>query len=408
MKVQLNKGVVRSRFSPPSLTIIGHSAPERRKLRALRDEFKEANLPYHTMRGDHGETLFTCGIAPKQEVYDFAPFYSTFQAEIEREQRQKEAAEKKDDFPHTTCTSFGPISRDGVVLDIKPDYVEQLINKGQCRYRKPRVWPWLLFSLLTAVTGCDKVSPGCDNCYALAMSKRLQVMGLPQYQDVTEGDNWTGRIVMNHARLEEPLRWTKPRMVFVNSMSDLFHPRVSDEFIKAVFRVMLQADRHTFQVLTKRSKRLKRLSPKLDWPPHVWMGVSCESQEYLYRVRDLSETSAAVKFVSCEPLLGELWMCPLPDYLSGLDWVIVGGESGPGARPMHPDWVRSIRDQCAKAGVPFFFKQWGAWVSVSEVAGTGEHFHFPDGVTVRRIGKKLAGRTLDGVVHDAMPERGRN
>jgi protein gp37 len=218
------------------------------------------------------------------------------------------------------------------------------------------------------VTGCSKVSPGCANCYAERMTRRLKGMGQPNYAQ--------GFAVATHAHmLERPLEWQRPSTVFVNSMSDLFHEAVPDEFIASVFATMRAADRHTFQVLTKRSARLRALADGLPWSRNVWVGVSVETAAYAHRIDDLRAVPAAVRFLSLEPLLG-----PLPDLdLAGIDWVIVGGESGPRARPPQPDWVRDLRDQCLAADVPFFFKQWG---------GTR---------------KKAAGRELDGRVWGEMP-----
>ncbi len=198
------------------------------------------------------------------------------------------------------------------------------------------------------LTGCTKVSPGCKHCYAERMAKRLQAIGLEKYRN---GFNLT----LHDEVLEDPLHWTKPQMIFVNSMSDLFHPGVPLAFILRIFAVMQRAHWHTFQVLTKRAERLLELDSLLNWPPNVWMGVSVENSDYIYRVHLLRQTHAAVKFLSCEPLLG-----PLPNLpLEGMDWVIVGGESGPKARTIDPSWVREIRDQCQAVKVPFFFKQWG-------------------------------------------------
>ena len=218
------------------------------------------------------------------------------------------------------------------------------------------------------VTGCSKVSAGCANCYAERMARRLQAMGQPNYA--------RGFQVATHEQMvDRPLAWTRPSTVFVNSMGDLFHEDVPADFVSRVFTTMDAAYRHTFQVLTKRSGRLAALAPVLPWPGNVWAGVSVEAADYVHRIDDLRSTPAAVRFLSLEPLLG-----PLPELdLTDIDWVIVGGESGPGARPMDPDWVREIRDQCLSAGVPFFFKQWG---------GTR---------------KKAAGRLLDGRVWDEMP-----
>jgi protein gp37 len=198
------------------------------------------------------------------------------------------------------------------------------------------------------VTGCTKISPGCNHCYAERMAYRLQAMGQPNYRN---GFSPT----VHPSALHLPISWRKPQMVFVNSMSDLFHEEVPLDFIRSVFGVMRQAHWHSFQVLTKRSQRLRQLAPTLDWPPNVWMGVSVENGDHVFRIDDVRATSAAVKFLSLEPLLG-----PIPDLdLNHIDWVIVGGESGPRSRPMHPEWVIDIRDQCIQAGVPFFFKQWG-------------------------------------------------
>jgi protein gp37 len=219
------------------------------------------------------------------------------------------------------------------------------------------------------VTGCTKVSAGCQHCYAERMATRLQLMGQRNYSNGFE-------LTLQPDMLNRPLAWRAPQMIFVNSMSDLFHDDVPLEFIREVFSVMKQADWHTFQVLTKRSERLAELASVLEWPANVWMGVSVENDRYLPRIDDLRRVPAAVRFLSLEPLLG-----PLHDLdLTGIDWVIVGGESGPGARPMEPEWVKGIRDRCVRAGVPFFFKQWG---------GTN---------------KKKTGRVLDGRTWVEIPE----
>jgi protein gp37 len=215
------------------------------------------------------------------------------------------------------------------------------------------------------VTGCDKVSPGCAHCYAERMARRLQAMRQPNYLRGFE-------LTLQPAMLPLPLRWKKPRRIFVNSMSDLFHPAVPAEYVQAVFDVMARAHWHEFQVLTKRSERLSELDRSLPWPEHVWMGVSVENRRFVYRIDDLRRTHARVKFLSLEPLLGPLTRLDL----TGIHWVIAGGESGPRARPMREEWVRDIRDQCAAAGVPFFFKQWG-------------------GVFKSRTGRELEGRTWD-------------
>jgi protein gp37 len=221
------------------------------------------------------------------------------------------------------------------------------------------------------VTGCTKVSPGCSHCYAETLSRRLKAMGQQNYQQGFE--------VAVHARsLELPLTWKRPTVVFVNSMSDLFHEDVPVEFIRQVFDVMVRADRHQFQVLTKRAERLEALAPDLPWPKNIWMGVSVETAKYTPRIDHLRRIPSAVKFLSLEPLLG-----PLPNLdLGGIDWIIVGGESGPKARPMAEEWVMDIRNQCQTAKVPFFFKQWGG------------------------RNKKAAGRLLEGRTWDEMPRNG--
>lgn len=218
------------------------------------------------------------------------------------------------------------------------------------------------------LTGCNKVSPGCKHCYAERMAKRLQAMGLEKYRNGF-------RLTLHPEVLEAPLSWTKPQMIFVNSMSDLFHEDVPLDFIHSIFDVMHRAHWHTFQILTKRAERLVELDPRLQWPENVWMGVSVERSDYAYRAVLLSQTHARVRFLSCEPLLGAIPELPL----AGIHWVIVGGESGPGARPMSREWVTGIRDQCQRVGVPFFFKQWG---------GTR---------------KKKNGRLLDGRTWDELP-----
>lgn len=208
------------------------------------------------------------------------------------------------------------------------------------------------------VRGCTRCSPGCANCYAERMAARFSGPDKP-FENVASmtrhGPRWTGDIVCLETSLFEPLRWKKPRMIFVNSMSDLFHESVPFDFVLRVFEVMNGAHWHTFQVLTKRSQRLRELAPHLTWPKNVWVGVSVEDANYTERIDDLQNTSAKVKFLSLEPLLGSLTGLDL----TRIDWVIVGGESGPGARSTIPTWVVDIRDQCQRARVPFFFKQWG-------------------------------------------------
>lgn len=320
-------------------------------------------------------------------------------------------------------------------------------------------------------TGCDKVSPGCDNCYAMTLAKRLKAMGSSRYQ--LDGDPQTsgpGFGVSTHSSaLDQPLRWTRPRRIFVNSMSDLFHAKVPDEFIARVFAVMALTPRHTYQVLTKRHARMKSLlsseefvsmvdresiaydrSPlghrPISWPlPNVWLGVSAEDQKRAdLRIPALLDTPAAVRFVSAEPLLGPIdligEMCGeclrdreapqcatcmdrwwiRPGRPNRIDWVIVGGESGPRARPMLADWVRSLRDQSIHAGIAFHFKQWGEWISIcrgeyrepdaflDELTGEFTRVAEPDGRHlwngIYRVGKKNAGRELDGRTWDQYPE----
>lgn len=206
-------------------------------------------------------------------------------------------------------------------------------------------------------TGCDRVTPGCDNCYALLLARRLKAMGTAKYQN--DGDPRTSGpgfgLTLHPSALEVPFRWKAPRMVFVNSMSDLFHAKVPVAFVEQVFQVIAETPQHTYQLLTKRARRLRRLAGRLEWPPNLWMGVSVESEDQLDRIDDLRQVPAAVRFLSCEPLLG-----PLSDLdLQGIGWVIAGGESGPNHRPLKEEWVTEIRDICRDAKVPFFFKQWG-------------------------------------------------
>lgn len=219
-------------------------------------------------------------------------------------------------------------------------------------------------------TGCTKISPGCTNCYAERMSYRLKAMGARKYENGFD-------LTIHPDMAEAPLHWKKPQLIFVNSMSDLFHRDVPVEFILKVFDVMRRAHWHQFQILTKRSQRICRLDDQIDWPDNVWMGVSVETGKYCYRIDHLRQTRAKVRFLSLEPLLG-----PMPSLnLDGIHWVIVGGESGPGARPMEKEWVLDLRDQCQAEGVPFFFKQWG---------GTN---------------KKRTGRLLDGQAWDELPSQ---
>jgi protein gp37 len=218
------------------------------------------------------------------------------------------------------------------------------------------------------VTGCSKISPGCKNCYAERLAHRLQAMGVHSYRNGFS-------VTLHPAQLELPMKWRRPRRVFVNSMSDLFHEDIPEEFIHQVFAVMGRATQHVFQVLTKRADRLLKLAPRLTWPSNVWQGVSVENSDYVWRVERLARVPAAVRFLSIEPLLGPIDSLPL----HAISWVIVGGESGPGHRPLEAAWVRSVRDQCRRRGVPFFFKQWGGRTP------------------------KAGGRELDGRRWDQMP-----
>lgn len=321
------------------------------------------------------------------------------------------------------------------------------------------------------ITGCSVVSPGCKNCYAMKLAgTRLQNhpsrAGLTV--DTKNGPVWTGEIRLNEQWLDQPLRWKRPRMVFVCAHADLFHEAVQDDWIDLIFSAMELSPQHTFQVLTKRPARMRDYINSRafkDYPlPNVWIGVSVEDQAAAdERIPLLLDTPAAVRWISVEPLLGPvnlrhaLWKCcgnPIPGHpgdgwttppdpseccgdvepLGGIDWVVVGGESGPKARPMHPDWARSLRDQCAAAGVPFLFKQWGEWVPrsscyhtfddgkscadidpgatkwpcirLNENGGDGHRLEDEDGgnsAYMQRIGKKAAGRLLDGVQHDGYP-----
>lgn len=220
------------------------------------------------------------------------------------------------------------------------------------------------------VTGCTKISPGCKFCYAEKLAKRLQAMGAENYRNAF-------KLTLHPHMLAKPLEWKKPSTIFVNSMSDLFHKNVPSNYIHAVFEIMNAADWHQFQVLTKRPERVLEMNNELCWTPNIWMGTSVENSDYIDRIDTLRATGAQIKFLSLEPLLG-----PLPRLnLKKIDWVIVGGESGPKAREMKREWVLEIKEQCQKSSVPFFFKQWG-----------GKN-------------KKRAGRTLNGRTWDAMPRQ---
>lgn len=219
------------------------------------------------------------------------------------------------------------------------------------------------------VTGCTKISPGCKNCYAERMAKRLQAMGQSNYRNGFA-------LTLHPQALDLPLRWKTPQIIFVNSMSDLFHEDVPIDFIQEGFNIMGRAEWHIFQILTKRSTRLLSLSEKLQWWPNIWMGVSVENEDYLYRIANLRKTNSCVKFLSLEPLLGPIYNLKL----EGIDWVIVGGESGPRSRPIDESWVIDIQNKCKRANLPFFFKQWGGF------------------------NKKKNGRLLKGKTWDEMPK----
>lgn len=294
------------------------------------------------------------------------------------------------------------------------------------------------------IVGCSVVSPGCKLCYAMKFAG-ARLAHTPAYKGLTQktkaGRVWTGEVRQQESALEAPLGWRKAKRIFVNSMGDLFHEKAPDAWIDRVFAVMARCPQHKFQALTKRAERMRRYMEDertqvrvaelaLDampvmwtWPlPNVWLGVSAEDQErWDERVPHLYQTPAAVRFVSAEPLLGAITE---PCFIADLDWVIVGGESGSGARPMHPDWARGLRAQCAAHGVPFFFKQWGDWVPYSELAmdvpsplwrrvNSLKFMNDPKctlrgDVTLCRVGKKLSGRRLDARTHDEFPgERAR-
>lgn len=240
------------------------------------------------------------------------------------------------------------------------------------------------------VLGCTKVSAGCKHCYAERMAKRLahiaeaaaergQSAGRTEHYRavVNKRGRWNGKVYLADEALDDPYRWRSPRFVFVNSMSDLFHEQVPLGFVQRVFRVMNDNPQHTFQVLTKRPHIAAEFAPELEWTPNIWMGTSVESMLVTHRIRDLQKIKAQVRFLSVEPLIGSIPKLPL----KGIHWVIVGGESGPGARPMDPAWVTQIKNRCVAHAVPFFFKQWGG------------------------VNKKATGRLLDGQTWDQMPGR---
>ena len=218
-------------------------------------------------------------------------------------------------------------------------------------------------------TGCTKISPGCKYCYAERFSRRLKAMGTEKYKNGF-------KVTLHDDVVKLPFNWKTPRFVFVDSMSDLFHEDIPLDFIKNVFSTMNKANHHIYQILTKRSERMLELSTELDWPSNIWLGVSVENNDYAYRINHLRKTNAMTKFISFEPLIG-----PITELdINGIDWVIVGGESGPGARPIIKEWVEQIRDKCTEEDIPFFFKQWGGTI------------------------KKRTGRKLDGRTWEEMPE----
>ena len=219
------------------------------------------------------------------------------------------------------------------------------------------------------VTGCTKISPGCKHCYAETMAKRLVAMGSPRYKDGFA-------LALQRDLVDLPRKWRGPRTIFVNSMSDLFHPKIPTEFIADIFRTMNECPQHTFQVLTKRADRLVEVAPLLKWTPNIWMGVSVENQRYATRAALLNQVPAHVRFLSVEPMLGPIPALPL----DGIDWVIVGGESGHHARPIEKAWVVDVFRQCRKSGAAFFFKQWGG------------------------VRKHVTGRSLFGRTYDEMPK----
>ncbi len=224
-------------------------------------------------------------------------------------------------------------------------------------------------STWNSVSGCTKISNGCENCYAERMAKRLQAMGTKGYENGFE-------VTLHPESLEKPLKMKKPQIIFVNSMSDIFHKDIEDEYIIKIFEVMNQAHWHTFQVLTKRPERLDQIAHKLNWSDNIWMGVTVEANDYVKRVDYLRNIDAKIKFLSIEPLID--WVDKI-DY-TNIDWVIVGGESGYGCREIKKEWVIEVRDKCKDDNIPFFFKQWGG------------------------VNKKKNGRLLDGKIYDEMPE----
>ncbi len=281
------------------------------------------------------------------------------------------------------------------------------------------------------VTGCSKISEGCRNCYAERMTRRLQAMGLEAYQGLLDSKgHFTGRLNLIVKALNEPLKQKKPAIIFVNSMGDLFHERVPFAYIDLVFETIRKCPKHIFQILTKRPQRALQYLLNKEPLPNVWLGVSVEKKDYRHRINILRAIPAAVRFISFEPLIGDICLFNT----SGIDWVIAGGETGPGARPMHPYWVRNIRDICEVAGIPFFFKQWGQWVeeNKSKIGNqksktkdgkerivlhpngkinrhpetvSPSHFEMYGAVTMVKTGRRAAGNKLDGKVWQQMPRQ---
>jgi len=278
---------------------------------------------------------------------------------------------------------------------------------------------------INPIIGCSKISPGCANCYAERMAKRQKAMGTRGYADVVDENGWTGKTAFVPSELKKPYRWKKPRKIFTCSMTDLFHESVPVEWLDTIFRVAEENKRHTFQILTKRILRMAEYIEDYNyavgydnrtWLDNVWLGATVATQEEVDRIAPtlvkIKNMTGCIVFLSIEPMLGEI---DLRAYIHGglfadpreigsfyrpLDWVICGGESGPGARPMHPEWVRGLRYQCQSASVPFFFKQWGEW----GFAKPGEKYYdWRDDIGFRKIGKQKAGRILDGRTWDEFP-----
>ncbi len=266
------------------------------------------------------------------------------------------------------------------------------------------------------VTGCSKKSHACDNCYAEIMAKRLRSMGIAQYQNVIDDNGWTGHIEFVEHKLEEPYHWRKPRIVFVDSMSDLFHEKMTLENLQKIFKVMNENRQHVFQLLTKRPENAVKYTDDLWWTNNIWMGTTVEDQEAAdKRIPLLRQIPAGTRFISCEPLLGQIDLnrtfdCnPDPDfvsmtsYINFIDWIIVGGETTPKARPMDVKWARGLRDICIKSSTPFFFKSWGRWVSITQASDPIFGFGGFSEKTFYRTKDKKISKLLDGEVWNEMP-----